>query len=51
MIDQKAHGSHDDGCSLEAAWAAVRENRYMRLQGSVSPGKGIVNLRGKQPEM
>lgn len=51
MIDQKAQGSHGDGCSLEAAWAAGGENRYMRLQGSVSPGKDIVNLRGKQPEM
>lgn len=51
MIDPKAHGSWGDGCSLEAAWAAVGENRYMRLQGSALCGKGVVNLRGEKPEM
>lgn len=51
MTDQKARGSRGDGCSLEAAWAAIGENRYTRHQGSVSLGQDIVNLRGKQPKM
>lgn len=51
MRDQKVCGSRGDGCSLEAAWAAVRENRYMRHQGSVLRGEDVVNLRGKQPKM